>query len=124
MNFQCVYIILTQLQEYLINSKYKITQEPSYKYFPNIFTGVRFTGFLQGDDITKGLVCREIGAQVMIDDLPTHIESVIDEGGLREAIIFGDYPWNKDHKLGSVVVRCLDWLSVESEITRIARNVE
>ena len=96
----------------------------STKYFPNIFTGVRFTGFLQGDDITKGLVCREIGAQVMIDDLPTHIESVIDEGGLREAIIFGDYPWNKDHKLGSVVVRCLDWLSVESEITRIARNVE
>ena len=100
----------------------EMTQVSIDKYFPNIFTGIRFTGFLQGDNITKGLVCREIGAQVMVDDLPTHIESVIDEGGLREAIVFGDYPWNKDQKLGSVAVQCLDWLSVESEITRIASN--
>ncbi len=98
------------------------TQASIDKYFPNIFTGVRFTGFLKDTNITKGSVCREIGAQVMIDDLPAHIDSVIDEGGLRKAIIFGDYPWNKDQKLGSMAVQCLDWLSVEDEIARIARN--
>ena len=100
----------------------EMTQASIDKYFPNIFTRVRFTGFLKGSNVTKGLVCREIGAQVMIDDLPTHIDSVIDEGGIKEAIIFGDYPWNKDQKLGSMAVHCLNWLSVEDEIARIARN--
>ena len=100
----------------------EITQASIDKHFPNIFVGLRFTGFLQGSKVTKGSICREIGAQVMIDDLPTHIDSVIDEGGLREAIVFGDYPWNKDQTLGSVAVRCSDWVSVEKEIERIARN--
>lgn len=92
------------------------------RYFSGIFAGIKFTGFLDGGTITKGMVCREIGADVLIDDLPAHIESVLDEGGLQKAVIFGDYPWNQAEIVDPRAVHCVDWKAVEIKIKRIANG--
>jgi 5'(3')-deoxyribonucleotidase len=54
---------------------------------------------------TKGEICRELGAQWMIDDNPGHCQTVLDCG--VTAILFGEYGWHIDIPVGTV--RCKDW---------------
>lgn len=49
-------------------------------------------------------------------------ESVLDEGALRKAVIFGDYPWNQAEIVDLRAVHCVDWKAVEIEIERIAND--
>ena len=59
-------------------------------------------------ELTKGQLCKELGASWLVDDNPEHCQSAIDEGIV--AILFGEYGWNQGHSDGAV--RCLDWPSV------------
>lgn len=71
---------------------------------------------------TKGDVCRQIGANVLVDDHVVHGESVL-AAGINEVIVFGDYPWNRSVELSKGMVRCLNWFGdhgVIGEIERIA----
>jgi uncharacterized HAD superfamily protein len=89
-------------------------------YFDGCFATIELTSMY--DDSrrrTKGQVCKQIGADVLIDDHPVHIQSVIDEAGLKEVIVFGQYPWNSG-VLPTGAVRCLSWSEIETEIDRIA----
>lgn len=58
--------------------------------------------------MSKGKICKELGAQWLIDDVPNHCQSAIDEG--VGAILFGDYGWHGNAPEG--IVRCEDWKSV------------
>lgn len=70
---------------------------------------------------SKGEVCRDLGAHVLIDDHIAHCDDVI-KTGTENAIIFGDYPWNRCDILPKGMSRCIDWTTTIEEIDRIARR--
>jgi 5'(3')-deoxyribonucleotidase len=62
-------------------------------------------------NLTKGQLVAEIGADYLIDDQPKHCLAAAEAG--LEAILFGDYKWNKILKaLPPGVTFCRDWLAV------------
>jgi len=89
-------------------------------YFKGCFTSIELTDMYDAARRrSKGQICKQIGADLLVDDHPTHIRSVIDEAGLKEVIVFGTYPWNEGTLPGGAV-RCMDWGEAEKEIERIA----
>ncbi|OYW84148.1 hypothetical protein B7Z17_04555 [Candidatus Saccharibacteria bacterium 32-49-10] len=94
-------------------------------HFTDCFSSVEHTNFYASasDQIfkrSKGEVCRKIGANILIDDYVLHGESVISEAALKNVVVFGDYPWNKNDILLPGMVRCFDWQSTIREVERIA----
>jgi 5'(3')-deoxyribonucleotidase len=72
----------------------------------DIFISIHFTD--KDEPRTKGQICKELGAEWLIDDNPEHCQSAIDEG--IKAILFGKYGWH--HKAPKHLVRCKDWPEV------------
>lgn len=64
--------------------------------------------FSNGNGKTKGEICRELGAWMLIDDNPDNCQSVLDVG--LEAILFGKYGWQAH--VPEKAVRCQDWPEV------------
>ena len=54
--------------------------------------------------MTKGQLCKERGAVVLIDDNIEHCEGAVKEG--VEAILYGEYGWNRTN---TTLKRCRDW---------------
>jgi uncharacterized HAD superfamily protein len=85
------------------------------RHFPGIFKELHYAGMWDdATDIPKALahtkaeLCREIGADYLIDDQPKHCIGAA-EAGLR-CILFGDYRWNKgDQKLPQGITRARHW---------------
>lgn len=93
-------------------------------YFPGYFQSIEHTNFHAVGDKksrTKGEVCAQIGANILIDDHIVHGESVI-EAGVQRVMVFGDYPWNRREALPRGMVRCYDWKSVLREIDEFAKQ--
>lgn len=83
-------------------------------YFPDLFDNVHFVHFWDaGDSRTKADICKEIGAEYLIDDSSNHC-NVAQRVGIQ-AILFGDYSWNRHDKLQHGVKRVRDW----HEVTRM-----
>ena len=59
---------------------------------------------------TKGQVCQQIGASVLIDDQVAHLAGAAD-AGLR-TLLFGRYPWNRTQPLPTGTERVADWAEV------------
>ncbi len=57
---------------------------------------------------SKGELCRELGAFLLIDDNLGHCESALEYN--VEAILFGEYGWQ--HSIPDHIVRCKDWPTV------------
>jgi len=92
------------------------------EYFPGCFTSIEHTNYYnERKKRTKGEVCKALGADILIDDHIVHGMSVL-ENGLKEVIVFGDYPWNLHEDLPPRMTRCVDWAEVEQEISRIAAS--
>lgn len=58
--------------------------------------------------LSKGELCRQLGASLLIDDNIEHCQSALDNN--VESILFGDYGWQ--HTVPAAVVRCKDWPAV------------
>lgn len=79
------------------------------EHFGDVFTGVHFAGSRHQDNkLTKGQLCRQVGAFVLIDDNIDHCESAINEG--LQAILFGDYGWHQN--VPGDLIRCKSWPEV------------
>ncbi len=57
---------------------------------------------------TKGELCKDIEARLLIDDNVGHCQSALDSG--VEAILFGEYGWHTNTPNG--VRKCKDWQAV------------
>lgn len=85
-------------------------------YYPMLSEDVvTFSGFydqLTDNSIhqTKGSILASLGVTYMIDDQPKHCLSAIEHG--IEAILFGDYAWNRTVDVPDSVTRIKDWESV------------
>ena len=60
---------------------------------------------------TKADVCREIGANYLIDDQPKHCNGAAQIG--IKGLLFGDYGWNRTVEIENLVTRVSDWRAVE-----------
>jgi uncharacterized HAD superfamily protein len=74
-----------------------------------------------GNGKPKGEVCRQLKADILVDDNIKHLVSAL-ECGLRpgHALHFGAYPWNNHETLPAGVIKCNDWSSVIAEVDKIA----
>lgn len=97
------------------------------EHFPGVFasSAVYFSGlwdtvYEDSHKLTKTELITQINADVLIDDQLKHCLAVSETG--RNAILFGDYTWNRADSLPDRVVRCHSWSEVEVEIERIANS--
>jgi uncharacterized HAD superfamily protein len=90
------------------------------KHFPGIFSGVHYAGIwdeTNKDDAlirlkhTKAEICRQIGADYLIDDQLKHCLAAA-EAGLA-VLLFGDYKWNQHVSLPKNITRTADWGAVQ-----------
>lgn len=75
------------------------------RFLPGLFSSVNYCG-----DTSKSQVCRQIGADIIVDDSPHYLELCVARG-LR-AILFGDYPWTYQYAAPGVE-RGRHWGDVE-----------
>jgi 5'(3')-deoxyribonucleotidase len=94
-----------------------ITVDWLLKYFGNIFEEVVFSGAYEADSdfsktihLSKGEICREIGASYLVDDQPKHTNGAAMAG--VKAILFGDYGWNRHSAIIDNVTRAANWKEV------------
>ena len=85
------------------------------KEFPGKFRELRHLGSWASVsefnlELTKGQVCKELGAEFLIDDQPKHCNAAAEVG--VKALLFGDYKWNRAADIHDGVVRTRDWGSV------------
>jgi 5'(3')-deoxyribonucleotidase len=78
------------------------------RHFPDVFKGTHFVPiWVPNNKITKGDICKKIGADYLVDDLPRHC-NIAAEAGIK-VVLFGDYAWNRDEKIINGVTRCKNW---------------
>lgn len=78
------------------------------QYFPGVFNDVHFVPIWEPNNlVTKADICKEIGADYLIDDLPEHC--IIASAGGIESLLFGDYAWNRTHDLIPGMTRVRNW---------------
>ncbi len=94
-----------------------ITAEWLERHMPGIFEEIHHTGFYDSIEdfykahtATKAELCRQIGADYLIDDQPKHCIAA-GELGIK-SLLFGDYPWSNEVQLNDNVVRIKDWKKV------------
>lgn len=76
-------------------------------YFPGLFQSVTFTGLFTAKPRSKADVCKEIDADLLIDDHIAHA-TVVAKAGI-DVLLFGDYPWSKVEQLPDNVQRVKGW---------------
>lgn len=110
--------IVTGRQEYLAPA----TSTMIYRHFPYV-SGIEFTNHFSSQlgvkglkKRTKGEVCEEIEADVIVDDLQRHIKNALKHNPNMEGILFGGDP--KQH-LGKRVAQCFTWEEILGERERI-----
>lgn len=82
------------------------------EHYPNIFKNVYFKPLWGGaKKVTKAEICLEIGASYLIDDCFEHCELAAEAG--VEALLFGEYGWNRIQELPPHMTRVKNWAVVK-----------
>lgn len=95
------------------SSTLNITRAWIDKYLPDIFDEVLLgisNPMARGQSMTKVELCKQIGADLLIDDQLVNVRHVSAAG--IEALLFGDYPWNQATSLPSGIKRVRNWAHV------------
>lgn len=81
------------------------------KHFPKVFKEVAFVPLWSKDkEITKAEICNEIGASYLVDDNAEHC-NLAQKAGVQ-ALLFGQYGWNRNVELTKGIIRVKDWQEV------------
>lgn len=93
------------------------TQDWVEKYYPDIFSEVHLSGIwddiaLHKYEVTKTDICRQIGAEYLIDDQLKHCISANDAG--ITSLLFGDYTWNQMSDLPNGIIKSHTWKDVDN----------
>jgi len=97
-----------------VSSLCELTDAWLRENYGEVFREIVFSGAYESDRdystrvyLGKGEICREIGAEFLIDDQPKHANSFAKVGG--KSLLFGDYSWNRDTAILPGVTRVADW---------------
>jgi 5'(3')-deoxyribonucleotidase len=83
-------------------------------YFKGMLKSVIYTNFFHKKAVSKGEVCQEIGADLLIDDHLPHVLETAERG--IDVFLFGNSPWNQTTSLPSHVVRVKDWNDIAQRL--------
>lgn len=116
---QALSLLAARYDLYVMSARRKQTIEVTHewldRHFPRTFKGVHIVPIWDSEHkVTKAEVCRQIGADYLIDDLPVHC-NLAAENGIK-AILFGDYSWNRNEAIMPNVTRCKTWPDVCAEL--------
>lgn len=84
------------------------------RHAPELFDEVTFMHRWQrtpDHKVTKGEICHELKADYLIDDNYDHCRGAVAMG--KQAILFGDYGWNRNYELQPNMIRAGDWQAVQ-----------
>lgn len=105
-----------------IHKLYIVTGRPDFtelatrqwleEHLPDLFEDVVFTNYFNPEKVrTKGDICRELGATVLVDDHIDHCISALEAE--VKPLLFGRYPWNDTEELPEGIIRVDHWPGVE-----------
>lgn len=103
-----------QFQLVFITARPEIMQASTVEWlkhhFSDVPADVHFTNHTKSDEptVTKGEICKRLGARYLIDDNVEHCVSAIANGVIP--VLFGEYGWQ--HTFPEGIVRCKDWPAV------------
>ena len=100
---------------FLVTARPKHNTEPTHEWinrnFPGLFEAIHFAPIWElNNTVTKADICRQIGAEYLIDDLPRHCNLAAQSG--IKALLFGDYSWNRYEEVEDGVTRVKNWQQV------------
>lgn len=94
------------------------------EHYPAVFKDVHFAGIW--DEITehspkktKARLCKELGVDYLIDDQAKHCLGASQVG--VKALLFGEYPWNKNVSLPREIEKVTNWKEVEDYFNKIKK---
>ncbi|CAI5481090.1 unnamed protein product [Closterium sp. Yama58-4] len=114
----------------VVTSRQHVIREPTLEWldnhFPGVFSSVHFGNHfaLEGTPKPKSEMCRELGAEVLIDDNPRYAMECAEHG--IQVLLFDwllQYPWSKTAGGGphhELIERVRDWGEVEVAVRRMA----
>lgn len=93
----------------------EVTKQWIDTHFKGIFSAIHHVGIWDtkhphANTFTKAEICAQVGASFLIDDQSKHCNAVQQAG--IQAIMFGDYSWNREDQVVEGVVRCGSWAAV------------
>lgn len=103
-----------------------ITETWIAQHFQGIFEAIHHAGIWDKQitdssfTATKADVCLSIGVDYLIDDQSKHCNAVAEAG--IQAIMFGDYPWNRNEFTHPSVIKCADWSMVQEYFDGLIRS--
>lgn len=85
-------------------------------HFADLFSHVVFAGNPHDGRgyRTKGEICQELGAVLIIDDHPANVMSAVQQG--VDGILFGKRKWTLEAEAHDRVIHCRDWSAIEEYI--------
>lgn len=95
----------------------EITKAWIAKHFHGIFEEIYFAGIWDkitdaSFTATKADMCKKLGVSYLIDDQSKHCNAAVEAG--IQAIMFGNYPWNRQDAVHPYVVKCATWADVKA----------
>jgi len=83
------------------------------RYFTDMYKDVHFTAMysLEGKARTKLEVFRDLNVDYVIDDSLQNCLDAAEDG--RIALVYGDYPWNRQVDSSKNTIRVNEWLDIE-----------
>ena len=87
------------------------TKDMLARRFPNVFASIAFTNMFNATKARpKADVCKELSADLLIDDHLKHARQVAAAG--IDVLLFGNYPWNRTDDLPKNIRRVRGWAEV------------
>jgi 5'(3')-deoxyribonucleotidase len=81
------------------------------QHFQGVFSDVHFVPVWEPNNkVTKADICKNIGADYLIDDLIRHCNVAADSG--ITALLFGEYGWKQREEIHPEVIRVKNWQEV------------
>lgn len=100
----------------------EVTMQWLDKHFPKMFEEVTLLNHYDkdgGSSMNKGEICVKWGCEVIIDDNPHNVQSLVDNG--VELIVFNK-PWNSYLRMPPQVKRCDNWEEILVTINEMAKQ--
>jgi uncharacterized HAD superfamily protein len=99
--------VITSREDVLIDTTHSWLE----KHFPKTFSHIEFAVVWSKDySVSKARIAKELKASYIVDDNPDHC-NLAQEGGIQ-ALLFGDYGWNRNAKLTEGIIRVKNWQEV------------
>ncbi|MEI6054147.1 MAG: hypothetical protein WCQ49_02130 [Candidatus Saccharibacteria bacterium] len=102
----------TRYDLYIVTARRELISKTTIDWinvnFPDTFKDIHFVPIWATKiKTTKAAVCKQIGADYLIDDSPHHC-NIASENDIK-AILFGDYSWNRNEEISKEVTKCKNW---------------